>query len=70
MFDQYVSIFPEEKERLAVFEKQFNDNDDVVSRKNFTGHVTASAFIVNLESKRVLLLHHNVLKKYLQPGAY
>jgi len=40
------------------------------SRKNFQGHLTASAFILNAKADHVLLLHHKSLNKWLQPGGH
>lgn len=40
------------------------------SRKNFEGHVTASALVFNPEMDKVLLIHHKGLNKWLQPGGH
>jgi 8-oxo-dGTP pyrophosphatase MutT (NUDIX family) len=40
------------------------------SRDNLDAHFTASAWIVNPNSKEVLLLHHKKLNKWLQPGGH
>ena len=39
-------------------------------RKNFTGHITASAFIINEEEDCLLLLKHKFLNRWLQPGGH
>jgi 8-oxo-dGTP pyrophosphatase MutT (NUDIX family) len=39
-------------------------------RNLLTGHITASAFVVNKEHSHALLLHHAALGKWLQPGGH
>ena len=70
IYRKYISINSFEKENFSILEKQLVENQDVTSRSNFEGHVTASGFIVNENNKQVLLLEHKVLKKYLQPGGH
>lgn len=43
---------------------------DLIDRKNFTGHITASAFIVNENNSALLLLKHKSLNRWLQPGGH
>ena len=65
----YLKFFPEEKKLFEKLQQQLHENQDVVSRTNSEGHVTASAMIVN-QNKEVLVLFHNKLQKYLQPGGH
>lgn len=39
-------------------------------RSLFSGHITASAWIINHECTAVMLLHHAKLNKWLQPGGH
>jgi 8-oxo-dGTP pyrophosphatase MutT (NUDIX family) len=39
-------------------------------RESIQAHFTASAWIVNLHSKEVIMLHHKKLNKWLQPGGH
>jgi 8-oxo-dGTP pyrophosphatase MutT (NUDIX family) len=34
------------------------------------GHITGSAFVVSEDGRRVLLIHHAKLKKWMQPGGH
>jgi len=43
---------------------------DLYHRRNFNGHLTASAFILSADGKNVLLLHHKSLNRWLQPGGH
>jgi 8-oxo-dGTP pyrophosphatase MutT (NUDIX family) len=39
-------------------------------RRIAAGHLTASAFVVETSGRRVLLLHHRKLDRWLQPGGH
>lgn len=39
-------------------------------RTNQSGHITASAFLVNQDHSHALMLHHATLDKWLQPGGH
>jgi 8-oxo-dGTP pyrophosphatase MutT (NUDIX family) len=45
------------------------DDNQLISRKNFVGHITAGCFIVTGD-KKVLLLQHKKLGRLLQPGGH
>lgn len=69
--DEYLAQFPDEAPHLARLVGQLHEPESSLrSRKNFTGHVTASAFIVSENRRQVLLLEHKTLGKYLQPGGH
>ncbi|MEP2979172.1 MAG: NUDIX hydrolase [Lentilitoribacter sp.] len=46
------------------------DQQLAFSKKLLTGHVTASAFVINMERDKVLLTHHAKLDKWLQLGGH
>lgn len=43
---------------------------DLVGTPPEMGHITGSAWIVNREYSRVVLLHHKKLNKWVQPGGH
>ena len=43
---------------------------DRYRRTNFDGHVTASAFVLDVAREAVLLIHHRALDRWLQPGGH
>lgn len=43
---------------------------DFFDRTNFRGHITGSAWVVDLETQSVLLTHHKKLNKWLQLGGH
>lgn len=60
----------EERQRLEVLLRQVDEGDaELTSRKNMVGHLTASALVLDREN-RVLLIKHNMLNRWLQPGGH
>lgn len=72
LLQMYNDVFPMEQEGVASFTGflQRNDGDELYSRKNFDGHITTSAFIVDAAKEELLLLQHKSLKRWLQPGGH
>jgi 8-oxo-dGTP pyrophosphatase MutT (NUDIX family) len=56
-------------ERLMHLIDQFPD-EKLISRKNFAGHVTASGYVLDPSRRRVLLIRHKTLHRFLQPGGH
>lgn len=56
-------------EAIKTFMETF-DGIDLFHRKNFVGHITASAYILNPAKDSLLLLKHKALKIWLQPGGH
>jgi 8-oxo-dGTP pyrophosphatase MutT (NUDIX family) len=68
--DAHVAAFGIDPEHHALLRRQLVEGDDVHSRRTFPGHVTTSAFILDEEGSRVLLIHHRSLGRWLQPGGH
>jgi len=66
----YLSIFPNEKENLKLLLDQLSKPKDLVDRKNFVGHITASGFVLDRDRRKVLMIRHIALDKLLQPGGH
>ena len=63
----------DEKERADVaFIRDFlrRHRSDAHLRTQIEGHLTGSAFIVDASRSRVLMLHHQRLDRWLQPGGH
>ncbi len=45
-------------------------HNDALYRSSLTGHLTASAFVVDVTSSSVALIHHRKLDRWLQPGGH
>ncbi len=72
IFAAYLSLYPHEIERQKSF-KDFIEHaafEDLYHRKNFNGHITASAFIVDRNQAQMLLIRHKRLNRWLQPGGH
>lgn len=71
LYDKYIASHGEDVVKLKLLAEQLEkDEQDITSRKNFVGHVTVSAFIVDKHTRQVLLLQHKSLSKLLQPGGH
>ena len=72
IFEEYILIFPNEKEKLNQFSEflKTNRNNQLFNRKNFEGHITASGYIISLKERKILLLEHKQLNVYVQPGGH
>lgn len=73
MLAAYKRQFPTEENALKSFEnfvKKIADDKDLYCRKNEVAHITASAFIINKNSNKVLVLQHKQLDMPLQPGGH
>lgn len=70
---QYLKESPDEHDRLTqlrdLLEHCPND-EDLLSRKNYVGHITVSGFVVSRCRTKVLRLNHKKLGIYLQPGGH
>ncbi len=68
----HISKYPAQATDLAGFIAfvQEHAGADLFSRKNCTGHLTASAFIIDNTGSELLLLKHKFLNRWLQPGGH
>lgn len=65
----YRNRFPHDDKFLGHLPQQLEGRDShICNRKNFSGHLTASALVIR--DKHVLLIHHNFLNRWLQPGGH
>ena len=70
-FENYLRLFPEERTKLGILEQQLLERDKLLcDRKNLTGHLTASALLLNKTGDATFLIYHNFLKLWLQPGGH
>jgi len=69
--DQYLYIFPEEREHLApLFQFLDTTAGDLYDRKNMDGHIVGSGVILNPEKDQSFLVYHNTFQQYQQPGGH
>ncbi len=67
----YTTSYPEELESRDKIVDLITTQTDCFKR-SFTnpGHITASAWLLNFDGSKVLLMHHAKLNKWLQPGGH
>jgi 8-oxo-dGTP pyrophosphatase MutT (NUDIX family) len=72
LIQQYLLQFPDEKAATSSLIQFINDHEReaLIDRKNFTGHITTSAFIIDENTSALLLLKHKSLNRWLQPGGH
>ncbi len=70
LLDQYDTPFPEERLFIPRFRSLLINFRDCFSRSLTTGHITASAWILDASAECALLVHHRKLNKWLQPGGH
>jgi len=66
---QYQSSFQEEKDFADRFLSLLS-HPACFERSHLPGHITGSAWIVDVSRKHVLLVHHAKLNKWVQPGGH
>lgn len=44
--------------------------DNAFTRKNLSGHITGSGWVLNKDMTKVLLIHHKILDIWVQPGGH
>lgn len=72
ILDDYLLLFPEEKERqsqLLMYLQKYGDTQ-IVDWNNFDGHIVAGGFIYAKKDHKFLVLYHKDLKMYLYPGGH
>jgi len=62
---RYLHIFPSEESRFSLLKTQLQNAENLGTRKNFNGHMTASAYL--LSEGKCLMIHHIALDKRLAP---
>ncbi len=69
LISKYLERFPDEKSSVEKLQIQISTGSDIASRKNYDGHLTATAVIIN-SNREILLINHNALHKWLFPGGH
>nr|WP_316640768.1 NUDIX hydrolase [uncultured Roseateles sp.] len=69
---RYLARFPQEALRLAALRAHMLDPDgeDLFARSTMRGHITASALVLNADHSKLLLIHHRIIGRWLQPGGH
>lgn len=63
--------FDETEERIKEYQLNWiNTFDDVLTRENEFGHFASSAFVVNRDRTKMLVVYHNIYDAWIFPGGH
>ena len=68
--EDYVPFNEQEERDKEQFLKFIDDFDDVLTRDNVFGHFSASAFVVNKERTKMVVVYHNIFDGWIYPGGH
>ena len=68
--DSYVPYNEQEEKDKAQMLLFMNNYDDVLTRNNIFGHFSASAFVVNKEQNKMVVVYHNIYNGWIYPGGH
>ena len=68
--EKYKSFNEQEEVDKRIILKYINDFDDVLTRQNKYGHFTSSAFVLNKERTKMLMIYHNIYKSWAWVGGH
>ena len=70
LLENYSRNHPEETQIISRYREFVENNPDCFKRSLKTGHVTASAWLINPDGTEVLLTHHRKLNLWIQLGGH
>ena len=68
--NEYVPFDEQEFSDKEYFLKFINTFDDTLTRNNIFGHLTASAFVVNKERNKMVVVYHIINDGWMYPGGH
>ena len=68
--ENYLPFDEQEEKDKEQFLQFINTFDDVLTRKNIFGHITSSAFVVNKERTKMLIVYHIINNGWIYPGGH
>lgn len=70
IIEKYIPSCEQEREDKRMLLKYIDENPDILLRSNETAHFSASAWVVNPEHTKVLMLYHNIYNSWSWPGGH
>lgn len=67
---KYIPYNEQEIKDKEYFLKFIDTFDDVLTRDNIFGHFIASAFVLNKEKTKMLVVYHNIFDGWIYPGGH
>ena len=68
--ERYEPYNEQEQKDKEIILKCINTFDDVLTRDNEIAHMTSSAFVINKERDKVLMIHHNIYNAWSWTGGH
>ena len=66
----YIPFNEQEERDKVLFLQWLNENENAFSRKNTVAHMTASAWVVNKDRTKVLMVYHNIYNSWSWLGGH
>lgn len=66
----YLSVFPDEAEGLRPLQERLTRDEQFNHRKSFDGHGTGAAIVLSPDRKKLLMVYHKILDRWVQPGGH
>lgn len=70
LLSSYTPLDETEGNFVLEFEAFLDAHEDVTTRDNTAGHITASGFVVRQDRAQILLVHHKKISQWFQPGGH
>ena len=68
--ENYPPFNEQEEKDKALILGWISNNENAFSRENTVAHITASAWVVNKDRSKVLMVYHNIYNSWSWMGAY
>lgn len=68
--EDYLTVFPTETEKVRLLRERLLLDERFNHRKSFSGHGTGAAIVLSPDRTKILLIHHRILDKWMQPGGH
>lgn len=68
--EKFIPYNEQEEVDKNIMLKYINDFDDVLTRQNEYGHFTSSAFILNKERTKILMIYHKIYNSWAWTGGH
>ncbi len=68
--EKFIPYNEQEKVDRNIMLKYINDFDDVLTRQNVYGHFTSSAFVLNKERTKILMIYHRIYNSWAWTGGH
>jgi len=70
LIKKYIPCNEQENKDKKIIIKCFNMFDDILTRDNELVHMTSSAFVINKNRDKVLMVHHNIFNSWSWTGGH